>query len=75
MKRFAWIVGAVLGLICLGAPTRLGARTADAGSVRMIVGHGAPPGAYDYQLWYRNTAEFCEPDGFNLSNAVRHAWP
>lgn len=31
-------------------------------------------GTRHYQLWYRNTASFCAPDGFNLTNGWTVDW-
>jgi len=83
-------LGAVFGdgLRCAGgAVLRLGTRFASGGAVSF--GHnvpGDPPisvnGAIPagtvslrtYQLWYRNSASFCTPSGFNLTNGVRVVW-
>jgi hypothetical protein len=32
------------------------------------------PGERIYQAWYRNTASFCAPEGFNLTNGLRVLW-
>lgn len=32
------------------------------------------PGSRTYQCWYRNAANFCTPDTFNLTNALRIQW-
>jgi hypothetical protein len=32
------------------------------------------PGARTYQVWYRNSADFCTPSTFNLSNGVQIDW-
>jgi hypothetical protein len=70
--------GAVFGdgLLCLGAPvTRLTGRIAHGGQVSIPLNHGAGPGNFHYQLWYRNLGPFCTPDKFNLSNALSAFWP
>ncbi len=75
------------GLLCLNTSViRLATRTATGGSssfghgvagdqpisvLGMIGGHG---GTRYYQAWYRNTAAFCTPDGFNTSNGMSIAW-
>ncbi len=83
-------LGAVFGdgLRCAaGSVLRLGTRFASGGAVAF--GHnvpGDPPisvsGAIPagtvsvrgYQIWYRNSASFCTPSGFNLTNGVRVVW-
>jgi hypothetical protein len=32
------------------------------------------PGTRTYQVWYRNSAAFCTPSTFNLTNGVEVAW-
>jgi hypothetical protein len=32
------------------------------------------PGNRTYQVWYRNSAAFCTPDVFNLSNGLVVTW-
>jgi hypothetical protein len=32
------------------------------------------PGVRTYQIWYRNAAAFCTPDGWNLTNAWSLTW-
>jgi hypothetical protein len=32
------------------------------------------PGVRTYQVWYRNSAEFCTPSTFNLTNGVEIEW-
>jgi hypothetical protein len=32
------------------------------------------PGTRTYQIWYRNAADFCTSDTFNLSNGVQLTW-
>ncbi len=76
------------GLRCAtGSVLRLGIRFASGGAVSF--GHGVPGDAplsisgaipaatvslRAYQIWYRNTAAFCTPSGFNLTNGVRVVW-
>lgn len=64
------------GLICLdGAVTRVRAGFAIGGSVSITAGHGAGPGAFSYQLWYRSSpAMFCTPAAANISNGVQLDW-
>jgi hypothetical protein len=40
-------------------------------SVRGLV---AAPGIRTYQIWFRNNAPFCTPDGWNLTNGVEVNW-
>jgi uncharacterized membrane protein len=40
-------------------------------SVRGLV---TAPGSRTYQVWYRNAAPFCSPDGWNLTNGVEVTW-
>jgi hypothetical protein len=65
------------GLLCVGAPVvRMSATTALSGVSVHGIGHGAPPGTYEYQAWYRSSpAGFCTPDGFNVSSGVTIRWP
>jgi hypothetical protein len=65
------------GLRCVGLPglTRVGATLASAGMGSVALSHGAGPGTFHYQLWYRNLpASYCTPAGFNLSNAYALSW-
>jgi hypothetical protein len=32
------------------------------------------PGTRTYQVWYRNSAAFCNPEGFNLTNGWEIVW-
>ena len=64
------------GLLCLAAPvTRLTGRISHGGLVSIPLNHGAGPGNFHYQLWYRNLGPFCTPDKFNLSNGLSAFWP
>lgn len=78
--------GAVFGdgLRCAGgAVIRIGTRSAVGGSASYPAA-GEPsisarglvpgPGRRWYQAWYRNSAAFCTPSTFNLSNALRVDW-
>ena len=79
-------LGVVLGdgVRCVGGTlVRLGAKTnAGGASVHPAAGDlpisvkGAvlAPGTRTYQVWYRDTASFCGPDPYNLSNAVEIVW-
>jgi endonuclease/exonuclease/phosphatase family metal-dependent hydrolase len=66
------------GLRCVGVPiVRLAATFASFGTSTHTFGHGvmAGPGAFHYQLWFRNTpAMFCTPEAFNLSNGQTVSW-
>jgi uncharacterized delta-60 repeat protein len=66
------------GLRCITLPglLRIGANLASGGSVAFNVTHGAGPGAFHYQLWFRDQpVSFCNPTaGFNLSNALSIPW-
>ncbi len=66
-----------------GAITRLGSRTNSSGASQVPSIGGAPlhvTGAVSagdmrtYQVWYRNSAAFCTPAGFNLTNGVEITW-
>jgi hypothetical protein len=65
------------GLLCVDPPVvRFGATAAVGGTSTHAVGHGAGPGLFHYQLWFRNQPpSFCTPDAFNLSNGVTISWP
>ena len=61
-----------LGTKTNAAGTSLYPETGDASiSVRGLV---TTPGTRTYQVWYRNSASFCTPATFNLSNGVQIAW-
>ena len=64
------------GLRCVALPVvRLGAAVSSGGLSTHVFGHGAGPGAFYYQLWYRSTpASYCSPDAFNLSNGRQLVW-
>jgi hypothetical protein len=70
------------GLRCIGAAglVRFGATTASGGTSTHLHSHGAGPGQFFYQLWYRNTpVSFCVTTGpssgaFNLSNGLSLLW-
>ena len=65
------------GLRCIGTPVvRLSTAFAIGGTATHTAGHGAPPGDYNYQLWFRNTPTgFCDPTAaFNLSNGRTATW-
>ncbi|MBL8860576.1 MAG: VCBS repeat-containing protein [Planctomycetes bacterium] len=72
------------GLRCAaGTVTRLGIATNVAGGSRYpdvgqesvsVRGAVAAPGERHYQVWYRNSAAFCTPSGFNLTNSLRITW-
>jgi hypothetical protein len=64
------------GIRCLQAPVvRLSAASAVSGSSTHPLNHGAGPGDFHYQLWYRSTpASYCTPDAFNASSAYRLTW-
>jgi len=73
------------GLRCVvGTVIRLGTKTSVAGSATypgitdpLIHVRGSIPtfgGTRFYQAWYRNSAAFCTPSGFNLSNGIKVSW-
>jgi hypothetical protein len=72
------------GLRCVGGPiVRLGVKTACTGQIAWpepgdvplsVAGAIVPPFVAVYQVWYRNSAVFCTPATFNLTNTVRVAW-
>jgi Tol biopolymer transport system component len=72
------------GLRCAGGViARLGQKTASGGVARypelgdvpISVQGGIQAGdTRTYQYWYRNTAAFCTPAGFNLTNAIEATW-
>lgn len=39
-----------------------------------VRGQVTAPGARSYQIWYRNSASFCTPQAFNLSNGYQVTW-
>jgi hypothetical protein len=66
-----------------GSIARLGTKTnaggasqyPDVGDAAVSVrGNVGAPGTRTYQVWYRNVASFCAPDGFNLTNGVVVEW-
>jgi len=65
------------GLRCVNATVvRLGATLAVGGQSTHPVMHGAGPGTFYYQIWFRNQpAMFCTPAAFNLSNGLSIFWP
>jgi hypothetical protein len=72
------------GLRCAGGTvTRLGTKSGVGGAGHYPVagdatisvkGVDAPGNVRIYQCWYRNAAAFCQPDTFNLTNAVSVTW-
>jgi hypothetical protein len=75
------------GLRCAaGSVLRLGAKTTSAGYATYGAGNpgdvpvsirGAIPltgGTRHYQGWYRNSAAYCTPDTYNLTNGLSVAW-
>jgi hypothetical protein len=72
------------GLRCAGGTTvRLGTKTNSAGASHFpsagdplvsVRGGVAAGNVRTYQVWYRNSAAFCTPSGFNLSNGLEIAW-
>ncbi len=72
------------GLRCAGGTViRLGTKFNAAGASQYPAG-GDPsvsvkglisvPGGRTYQVWYRNAASFCQPETFNLTDALSIAW-
>jgi hypothetical protein len=39
-----------------------------------VAGNVVSPGTRNYQAWFRNSAAFCTPDGWNLTNGVSVVW-
>ncbi len=71
------------GLRCVGGSVRrLGTRTASGGTAQFPpagttisqAGMAATGSTLRYQAWYRNSAAFCTPSTFNLTNALSIAW-
>jgi hypothetical protein len=72
------------GLRCAsGTLTRLGTKQNGVGASQFpspgdarisTAGSIAAPGTRTYQGWYRNSAPFCTPVGFNLTNGLEVAW-
>ncbi len=72
------------GLRCAGGSVlRLGTKQAVAGQVEYpgagdarvsVRGAIAAPGTRTYQVWYRNTANYCTPAAFNLTNGWELDW-
>ncbi|MFN9787293.1 MAG: hypothetical protein ACK57N_12050 [Planctomycetia bacterium] len=74
------------GLRCAaGTILRLGTRTTSAGAASWPGTGGAPNlsaigaiptagGVRTYQAWYRNSASFCTPSVFNLTNGLQVTW-
>jgi hypothetical protein len=65
------------GVLCLQPPVvRLSAQTASQGVSMHPLSHGAGPGTFRYQVWFRNTpSAFCTPAAFNVSNGYAIDWP
>jgi hypothetical protein len=72
------------GMRCIGGNiVRLGIRDAN-GHASSLPGIGDPPlsilggiagaGTRHYQVWYRNSAAFCTPSAFNLTNGLSVVW-
>jgi hypothetical protein len=72
------------GLRCAGGSVvRLGTRVTSAGSAMLpslgsaslhVAGGVTSPGSRTYQGWFRNSASFCTPSTFNLTNGATLAW-
>ena len=73
------------GLRCAGGTViRLGTKTNVGGASQYpeggdpsvsVRGNVTVPGSVrTYQVWYRNSAAFCTPDGFNLTNGLAVTW-
>jgi hypothetical protein len=73
------------GLRCAGGTViHLGTKTNVAGASQYpeggdlavsVRGNVTVPGsARTYQVWYRNSAAFCQPEGFNLTNGLAVTW-
>ncbi len=79
--------GAVFGdgLRCIGGNVmRLGTRAVNGGQVALpsapggtalsSLGQVMAGDVRDYQIWYRNAAQYCTPAAFNLSNGLQVTW-
>jgi hypothetical protein len=53
----------------------MGAGMTSGGAIDLAIAHGAGPGTFHYQLWYRNMPAFCTSDQFNTSNALTVVYP
>jgi hypothetical protein len=72
------------GLRCVGGSlVRLGIKTNSAGASQYpgpsdasvsVRGSVTLPGTHTYQVWYRDSASFCTPDTFNLTNGLSVVW-
>jgi hypothetical protein len=64
------------GLRCVSTPlVRLAATFATGGASTHVFGHGAGPGTFTYQVWFRNQpAMYCTPEAFNLSSGRTLGW-
>jgi hypothetical protein len=73
------------GLRCAaGTIVRLGAKTNAGGAssypevldapISVRGGVTSPGQTRTYQAWYRNSAPFCTPEGFNLTNGLSVIW-
>lgn len=65
------------GLRCVGLPVvRLAGSLAQNGVYERDIFHGAGPGTFNYQLWFRNVPiSHCDPTAaFNLSNGRSLTW-
>lgn len=72
------------GLRCVGGSVRRIAITQNTNGASAYPSPGAPPitvagsviapGTRHYQIWYRNGAQFCNPETFNLSNGWTIQW-
>ncbi len=73
------------GLRCVGGTVvRMGRETASSGmasfppagspGIAMRGGVGPGPATRYYQCWYRNSAAFCTPQPFNMTNGMRILW-
>lgn len=63
------------GLLCVGgALVRVSTTTASGGSSSHALAHGAGPGQFAYQAWFRAGAGACGA-GFSTSNALLVRWP
>jgi hypothetical protein len=72
------------GLRCAGGSVlRLGTKIAVGGQSAYpaageqsitVRGQVTAPGTRNYQAWYRNSAAFCTPSGFNLGNGLEIVW-
>ena len=64
-------------MIRLGVRTNIGGASVFPGPSSpslSVLGLVSTPGERIYQTWYRDTASFCAPADYNLTNGLRVLW-